>query len=478
MPELDCSIWCDCATCPQGRPPLYLVTISITGGDNACCADLSVQDMALTHYDSGEPGCSWKGSISSNPCEVPTTPSITLWLRPGPPDIPDADLHYSVNMGAEPYPPKWKVQDLPGVECFLTLDLSKYTIGTYCDWPWTVSIRPAADKEDFAQCIKEAKCLDLCADDDAESGCPPPPYLGPPTTCCYRDDSGCGCEGGESDECDPCEVEKPAVPVYIIGCCPQLQYYCPGGGHAGSGNGGGMGGGRVGNCPSGACAEPTARGSFSNHALAPASAMFSRIRSALGSPLASALARGPGRINNSWGFLTTRLSIPNSGPYSLPLALVYNSLGAGDTNPYGRGWYANLALQIDEDFVLDTVRLTNGLGIRWNYVDKDGSGLYLPGNHDISLKDNGDDTYTATAPDGTKYEFGTNSGGGHHYLSRIENAFGSIWTFSFDGSNLSSIRDPTDGRTTVSYGTHGIDKITDPFGRETTFDVDNTSCGV
>jgi len=149
-------------------------------------------------------------------------------------------------------------------------------------------------------------------------------------------------------------------------------------------------------------------------------------------------------LNPANGNLLLQLGPPAGDPFYIPPVLSYNSSNASTASEIGNGWSHLFKRRIVIGGSGNPVVLT-GAGQIFAYLANLAGGSYPPAPGTINPLQGpaGFTSFTETAPDGTKYQYGSAQSGPAALLQSIQNPAGSIWTVSYDASSrVSSITDP------------------------------------
>jgi YD repeat-containing protein len=170
--------------------------------------------------------------------------------------------------------------------------------------------------------------------------------------------------------------------------------------------------------------------------------------------------------------LAVQLAPPPSGPADPVPLWTYHSADATTTAFDWTGFALAYRRSVAATGGGTGANLTPGtrLGAAYAYSGKDGAGnLAPPPEAANALKQEADNSWTETAPDGTKFRYAAATG----RLAAVVGPSGGRWTLAYGASGLvSAVADPTGRRTTISYGASRPTRVTDPGGRRTTFTAD------
>jgi len=183
-------------------------------------------------------------------------------------------------------------------------------------------------------------------------------------------------------------------------------------------------------------------------------------------------------INPANGNLLLQLAPPAGDFFYVAPILSYNSTNASTASEIGNGWSHLFKRQVVIGGSGNPVVVT-GAGQIFAYLANLAGGYYPPAPGTINSLQGpaGFTSFTETAPDGTKYQYGSAQSVPAALLKSIQNPAGSIWTVSYDAnSRVSAITDPYARRTTLTYAPTGgkISAIQDSFGRQTTISVNSS----
>ncbi len=150
--------------------------------------------------------------------------------------------------------------------------------------------------------------------------------------------------------------------------------------------------------------------------------------------------------------------------HTASITLSYNSLDT-TTGTLGKGWTYNYNTTITDNGNILVLKEGDGRRV---YFHSSGTNTYSPdfssGSHSTITK-NPDGSYILTEKTGIKYDYNSNGS-----LIRITDRNNNTLTFTYTGSDLTSITESSGRTTTLTYDSnHRIASIMDPAGRTTTF---------
>jgi RHS repeat-associated protein len=200
-----------------------------------------------------------------------------------------------------------------------------------------------------------------------------------------------------------------------------------------------------------------------------------------GSPQSAVTFSSPGS-DTSWIFgvqVSSALTGTGLYPWSMTMTMHFSGLGdvvrtvtgnalvVVNNGAFGQGWSIDgfnslVAVSGGEMMVFGSggARLFTGSG-----------GTYTsPANDYDTLVKNGDNTFTYTAKDQTKWNYDTSGN-----LTTIVDPHSLARTFTYSGGNLSTVTEPDGGVTTFTYSSGKLAAIVEPGNRTVTVTIDGSS---
>jgi YD repeat-containing protein len=167
-------------------------------------------------------------------------------------------------------------------------------------------------------------------------------------------------------------------------------------------------------------------------------------------------------VNTSTGNLADQwedLSIPGPGS-SLSVQRTYNAQDSYE-GPLGVGWSLNYDMRLTS-MVTNVVEMKVEDGRRDRYISSDGETFIPPPGVNATFVRNGDDSYSLTREDQTRYNFDEDG-----YLTSIVTSNDLTTTLTYSGTHLTNVTEPA-GRTitfTWNITDSRITGVQDPLGR-------------
>ena len=181
---------------------------------------------------------------------------------------------------------------------------------------------------------------------------------------------------------------------------------------------------------------------------------------------------GPGTVDCATGDMNDSfrdVSVPGPGG-GLVVSRTYNSLDAGVSGQFGKGWSCSFCWSLSTDSSSGDVTVTEGDGSQV-LAAPDGSGGYdVPAIYDSSLTENADGSWTFVRQHGDSYSFSSSG-----VLTAVTDRNGYATSLSYSGGVLSAITSADGQSLTVATNSSGqVTAITDPLGHETTYGYDSS----